>query len=107
IDVRTVKTHRTAIYRCPSRTGGATDFAHGHPAAGSTFNFTPARTTHIRTVVIHIRVVDDGGAVIYPYPIPIRCIVAIQPRAGNVTLRYEYPMVMRDADVHINAHLRT
>src|SRR5690606_9502398 len=58
-------------------------------------------------VIIHIRVIDDGGAVVYTHAVAVRCIIAVYPRAGNVALRYEHPVVMRDSDMHVDAHTRT
>src|SRR5690606_32664820 len=95
------------VYRCPARTGRAVDFPYRHPAARRAFDLAAARSAHVRTVIIHIRVIDDGGAVVYTLAVAVRCIIAVYPRAGNVALRYEHPVVMRDSDMHVDAHTRT
>jgi len=104
--LRTVEAYRATVYSSPARPRSTAYFPYGHAAAGSPFNLAPAWAAYVRTVVVHVRVVDNGSTVVYPHAIAVRCIVTVQSWAGNVPLGHEYPMVVGDADVHINAHAR-
>src|SRR5690606_3209934 len=102
--LRAVEIHRAVIYRSPSRARGTVDFPDRHPAARRPLDVIATWAAHVGAVVVHIRVVDDGGAVIDRYPIPIRRVIAIQPRTGDVALRDKYPVAMGNADMHVDAH---
>src|SRR5690606_34974854 len=64
------------------------------------------RTGYIRTVVIHVGVVDDRRTVINVHAVTVWCIVTINPRTSNVTLRYKYPMCGRDDHIYRDTHAR-
>lgn len=55
-------------------------------------------------VIIHVRVVNNRGAVKYRYPIPVGCTIAIPPVAINMALGYKYPVVVWNTDVYVDAH---
>src|SRR5690606_36962336 len=107
VNFRTVQTYRTVIYRCPSRTCRVIDIPNSHPTARYPLDLAVSRTGYIRTVIIHIGIVNNRRAIVNIHAVPIGRIVAIDPRATNVALRHKYPMCGGNAHIYGDTHTWT
>jgi len=77
-----------------ARSAGVIYFVNGNPLMRNALYICRARTCNIRTVVVHIGIIDNGSVMYNIYHPIMRHVIIINPRTVYITIRGANPVII-------------